>query len=425
MSYSQILRIRPFRNLWLGQAISQFGDAFYYVVFLFMVKRITGSSAMVGYVGALEALPYLLFSPYAGVLADRMDRRRIMLASDLISGAILALFALSLLVWPKPETWVLLTVPCILSIVRCFFMPAKSAAIPSLVPTENLLTANALSMTTQSLMPLLGLGMSASVLGALYAISEKWFFTTAVTVNLISFFLSAYFIFQLPQVIPDRKDVAEKHPMQDFRDGISFVRRRKDLTVLLVCLTIFRLMVAPFFVTYVVANERWFDGRPQTLSWFEFSFFALMAVFSVVVGKLKIQRPTITFMIGLGGIGVLVAAMAFARNFWVFLGLQALCGICVPFADIPIGTYMQSSVPDAFRGRVNALLSMIATGIMPIGMAAAGLIVETVGLPNTFLIMGGGMLAGTMLGFLSPDFRNARSEPRPDPGLANGELATT
>jgi len=408
LSYLQLLRVRPFRDLWLGQAISQFGDAFYYVVFLFMVKKITGSAAMVGYVGALEAVPYLLFSPYAGVLADRLDRRRIMLSSDLVSGAILVLFALSLLVWPTPATWLLLTTPCLLSIVRCFFMPAKGAAIPLLVPAEMLQTANALSMTTQSLMPLIGLGMSASVLGVLYTVSTKWFFLTAVAVNACSFLGSALYIFRLPVLQPHRTDMHETHPVQDFKDGLAFVRGRKDLSVLIGTLTVFRLMVAPFFVTYVVANERWFDGRPQTLSWFEFAFFATMVVFSPIVGKLKITRPTITFGIGLGAIGFFVGAMAWAKTFWSFLILQAVCGVFVPLADIPIGTYMQVSVPDAFRGRVNSVLNMIATGVMPIGMAMAGALVSGVGLEKTFLIMGAGMLAAMGLGFLSAEYRNAR-----------------
>src|SRR5579862_8820226 len=126
------LRIAPFRALWLGQAISQLGDAFYYIAFMFMVQKVTGSSVMVGYVGALEALPFLLLGSYAGVVVDRLDRRRIMLLSDLCSG--LALVGLAACIWlqRQPPVWALLVTPFVLSSVRCFFMPAKSASIPSL-----------------------------------------------------------------------------------------------------------------------------------------------------------------------------------------------------------------------------------------------------------------------------------------------------
>src|SRR5207253_876223 len=94
MSFRDVLRIRAFRDLWLGQAISQLGDSIYYVAFMFMAQQVTGKIAMVGYVGAMEMLPYLLIGPYAGVLADRLDRRKIMLLSDLTSATALVSFAI-------------------------------------------------------------------------------------------------------------------------------------------------------------------------------------------------------------------------------------------------------------------------------------------------------------------------------------------
>src|SRR5688500_12870764 len=102
MFRSDILAIKAFRNLWLGQAISQIGDAFYYASFMFMVEHITNSKPMVGYVGAAEALPFLLFGPYAGVVADRIDRRKIMLLSDIISGLTLCMMAAVLFLQAQP-----------------------------------------------------------------------------------------------------------------------------------------------------------------------------------------------------------------------------------------------------------------------------------------------------------------------------------
>lgn len=385
-----------------------------------MVKRLTGSAAMVGFVGALEAAPYLLFSAPAGVLADRIDRKRIMLSSDLLSGLILGVFALSLLIWPHTPTWLLLTTPAVLSCVRVFFLPAKSAAIPALVPADMLQQANAFSMMTQSMMPLVGLGFAAAVLGVLAQLNAGWFFPLAIVINGLSFWGSALFIARLPKLEPMREDLAEKHPWHDFLDGWAFVARRKDLTVLMGTLSIFRLMVAPFWVCYVVANDRWFGGKPQTLAWFEFSFFAGMVVFSPIVGRWKIRRPMMLFMVSLGGLGVLVALMAYAPYFWPFLILNLLCGFCVPMADIPVGTYVQAAVPDGFRGRVNSVMSMILMGVNPIGMAMAGWLVAVCGLVNTFLIMGIGMLVGMALGSLSPEFRNAKMPESP----ARDALAT-
>jgi MFS transporter, DHA3 family, macrolide efflux protein len=408
MSYRDLLRIRAFRNLWLGQGISQLGDAFYYVVFMFMVKKITGSIVLVGVVGALETLPFLLFGAYAGVVADRIDRRLIMLLSDLVSGLALALFAIVVFFDRTPPLWLMLATPFLLSSVRCFFMPAKSAAIPAIVPRDKLLRANALSMMTQNMAPLLGLSLTAGVLGLIFDQAPHWFFFICVTLNSASFFGSAYFIALLPKIEPVRLDGEQRHPLADFREGIAFIRRRHDLKVLIGLLAGFRLMVSPFFVVYVAANELWFGGRPQPLAWFEFAFFVGMIVSSFQVGKMDVRRPGMFFCWGLATTAATVAAMAFSPYFWLFVLWNVVAGLAVPFADIPINTYMQASIPDGVRGRVNSVVQMVSMGVMPIGMGVAGILIERVGVVAGFLIMGTGMLAAVGVGFADRQFRTLR-----------------
>jgi MFS family permease len=429
MTYSSLLRIRAFRDLWFGQAISQIGDAFYFLIFMFMVGKVTGSVAAVGYVGALESLPFLLFGPYAGVLADRMDRRRVMLLSDIISAITLTLFGLVLMDAPTPPIWLMYVVPAVLSSTRVFFMPAKGAAVPALVPAEQLQLANGLSMVTQNLMPLIGLAISAAVLGALYAGSPKWFFLSAIVLDSASFYVSAAYIRRLPEILPERTDTKETHPLEDFRQGMSFIRKRRDLVVLILLLTVFRLFVAPFFTVYIAANEAWFGGKPQSLAWFEFSFCLGMVVSSTFVGKLQTRRPAVAFSVGLAVVGVSVAFLGLAPDisqtilgpfgpltaravFYCSLSLfvfwNLLAGLAVPFADIPIGVYLQLSVPDAYRGRVNSVLQMIATGVMPVGMMLGGVMVQRIGVEAGFLIMGAGMLAACLAGLADPAFRRIR-----------------
>lgn len=422
-----ILRLDAFRNLWLGQAISQLGDAFYYVAFMYMVQKVTGSGAWVGAVGALESLPFLIFGPYAGVVADRIDRRRIMLVSDLVSGATLLLFGLSILAFGKPMLWTLLAVPFILSTVRVFFMPAKSAAIPTVVPNEELTRANALSMTTQNLMPLMGLALSAGILGLLYKLSPTFFYISIAVVNSFSFLGSAVFIRRLPELLPARKGGEPTHAIADLKEGVAYLRQRHDLKVFTALLTVFRLFVAPFFVVYLAANDQWFGGKPETITWFEFSFFAGMVTGSAFAGRIPVLHPTRWFGACLAVVGLSVGAMAFSPSIGLFVLWNVIAGLVIPLGDIPMMTYMQRSVPDAFRGRVSAVRDMIATGIMPIGMSLAGVMVDKAGLVVSFLIMGGGMTLACLYGFLDSRYRNVTTpeeavdkpaETSPEPSVA-------
>lgn len=424
MPIPSILKIKAFRDLWLGQAISQLGDAFYYVTFMFMAEKLTGNIETVGWVGALEALPYLLFSAYAGVLADRIDRKRIMMLSDIFSACLLLLFASVLIAGIQAPVWLLLAMSFATSTIRCFFLPAKSASIPKLLPADKVLEANAFSMTTQSLMPMLGLAFSASLMAPLYAFSPKWFFLGCVLINAVSFFGSAYFIAKLPTIEAERDKAHDEHPLADFKEGLRYMTGRRELVILLAMLTTFRLMVSPFFVVYVASNEQWFGGKPSTLMWFEFSFFLGMILMSPVVGKLKIQRPTITFAVGLALVGLFVAAMAFSPYIWLMVALNLACGLVIPFADIPINAYLQLSVPDAFRGRVNSVISMIGMGIMPVGMLLAGTIVKTQGLIAAYLVMGVGMCLAAFIGPLDKSYRDARMPEAPPPAnLGSATLA--
>jgi MFS family permease len=406
VTYRDVLRIVPFRRLWLGQAISLLGDSFYFVIFMFMVKKITGDNASVGYVGAFQTLPYLLFSAYAGAVADRLDRRLLMLASDILSGATLLVFAV--IVWQdaSPPVESIYAVSFVLSSFRVFFVPAKNASVPNLVPATHLLTANSLSAATQNLAPMLSLSLSATVLAAIYEVSPQLFFLSAVLLNAFSFFLSAVFVWLLPKLIPDR--TSESHPWRDIADGLRYIRSRRALVVLLSTQCSMSLLISPFFVAYVAANEAWFDGKPATLAWFECAFFVGMVLSSLFVGKLAIRRAGVSFVWAITTIGLAVIAMAFAPYKVPFLLLQVVCGLALPFAEIPVATYMQATTPDSFRGRVNSVSNMLQVGVMPVGYALGGLMVAEWGLVIAFVAMGAGMGLSALAGLLDREFRRSR-----------------
>lgn len=405
-----VLRHRHFKNLFIGQSISQLGDALYYVVFMFMVDKITNSAAMVGFVGAVEMLPFVLFSGYAGVIADRLDRKKILLYTDWICMGILIAFGLLVFATGTPPVWSIFLTAGLLSTARAFFYPAKNAAIPNLVPAEDNLQANTLNAMTFNVMFTAGLALSAGVLASLYNLSPTLFFGITVMLNALSFGLSALYIMKLPAIVPERTD-EERHPWSEFKDGLRYIRRRRVLTVMMFAGLFMSLAISPFFVSYVAANKQWFGGRPETLTLCEMAFFVGMIVGSAVLARLNFKKVGLGYVMGLGITGLCVALMAGSPMFWLFAVWNLVCGLFIPFADIPYQSYIQVKVEDAFRGRVNSALTMLRNGMMPLGMGLAGWLIDAVGLVGMFLIMGLGMTTVALVALLDPTFRRSSLEP--------------
>ena len=134
-----LLRVRDFRLLWTGQAVSNFGDSLTNLALLLTAQRLTGSVAAVATTAVAVALPTLLFGMVAGAYVDRWNRKRVMIVSDLFRTSFVLLF---LLVTTPDRMWMLYTVAFIQAALGTFFTPAKSAFVPKIVGTEQLLAAN-------------------------------------------------------------------------------------------------------------------------------------------------------------------------------------------------------------------------------------------------------------------------------------------
>lgn len=415
-TYKDLLRVKPFRNLWLGQSISQLGDALYYLVFLFMVDKLTGDPRMVALSGIMQTLPFLLLAPYAGVVADRADRKGIMLRADLLSALVLFSFGLLVLFDASPPAWTLIATGTLLSCINVFFAPAKSAAIPQLAPPEMLISANALSMATQNLMPMLGVALSGTVLALLFAISPTWFFLSAIGLNALSFLASAFFIRQLPSLIPSRGTLSAgktdegNRSLQDAIAGLQYIREHRALWTLLWVGLLVQLAISPFMVVYVQVNSQWFGGGYGTLALCETSFFVGVVLCSLFMERIPIHRPGIAYIWSLFIIGITVAFMAVSHSPTPFAFWNLMAGLAYPFAQIPMTTYVQRTVPENFQGRVNSVIGMASMGIQPVGIGVGGMLLSVIGPAGMLAIMGIGMALAALVGLASPEFRAARMD---------------
>ncbi len=231
VGYVELLRAnRDFRLLWLGQVVSQLGDWFDTIALFTLVLKLTGSGRAVGLVLVARFLPSVVLGPLSGVLADRFDRRRIMIASD----AARALVVLGFLFVRDPEhVWLVYLLTVLQLAFSAFFEPARSAALPSLVRERDLVTANSISSVTWSAMLTLGAAVGGPV--------TDWFGTDAAfVIDSLTYLVSAALVWsvRLPKRAPRPKTpltLSKALGVTDTLEGLRYVwRRPRVLAVLLV-----------------------------------------------------------------------------------------------------------------------------------------------------------------------------------------------
>jgi len=203
-----------YRNLWFGTLVSQLGDWFNLIAAAGLIARLTDSGVAVSALFLARFLPLFLFSPIAGVLADRYDRRKIMIISDLLRAATVAAF---LLVRSPDQVWLFYSLTILQFTLSALFTPARSAVLANVVAKEDLVKANALDALTWSSMLALGAFIGGVVAGLFGA-------TVAFLADTATFLISAWFISRI--VLAKRKGATSRKSggWLDFVDGLRYLR---------------------------------------------------------------------------------------------------------------------------------------------------------------------------------------------------------
>ena len=350
-SFSVIRTNRNFRLLFLGQAVSQLGDWFNAVAVYALLLDLTGSATAVAWMMIVQFMPIAIVGPAAGVVVDRVNRRRLMITADLVRGVLVLGF---LLVRRADQVWIAYVVMACTMSGSAFFEPARTATIPNITSAEELLPANAISSATWAAM----LAIGASVGGIVTAVAGR---DSAFVLNAISFFASAWFIARTrydatPAPKPPLVGLAALTGVTDLVEGIRYVRQHSHVAALMVVkagwglaggvlllLTVFGQRVFPLGVGAAAGIGVLYGARgigaalgPIALRW--------------IIGQEARQlRRTIGpayFMVGL-----FYVALAAAPT----LPIAAACVLFAHFGGSILWVFstvlLQHEVPDRFRGR--------------------------------------------------------------------------
>ena len=383
----QLLRNRNFLLLWSGHVISAFGDAVTNLTLLILVNALTGSTAAIATMTILLAIPQVTIGLLGGVYADRWERKRILLVSDLVRGILVLGF---LFVDSAQRLWLLYALAFVQACVGTIDNPARGAILPQVVPKEGLLAANSLNQTGNLLAMVLG-GVAA---GVLVGFSDSYW--PAFIIDALTFFVSfaaVLFVVVAPQshaatTAVDGLWANIVSVVGDLGQGLQLIAKTPVLWGSLIVTGVMMLGLGSVNVLFVpfLAND-----LKVPLAWFGVVEFAQVLGMIISGG---IAATVLTFKLGhvisggAIGLGVAVAAIAFASAPWhVMLALFAV-GCCVTPLQAAVSTLVQTSVANEILGRVGSAMNTTIGAANLISMAFAGLLGALLGVRNVFIFAG-------------------------------------
>lgn len=384
---------RDFRLLWLGQIIARLGDIFYWLALLITVNELTSSTLAMGFTTISLALPQLLLGLPAGVLVDRFDRRKVMIASGVLRGG-LVLFCL--LVGSREQVWIFYLVGFLMSAISVFFFPARQAVTPSLVAEEELLGANALLETSRTLAMLMGAAAAGFVIA--YAGAKVAFILVSM-----SFLLSAIFLWAMhvPQMVQSTRSASLANLWAELRQGLGFVRSSRLLTGIMIVMTVVMLGIGAINVLWVPFMDRLFGIGPEGLGIADSLQGLGMLLGSIIVGNLTSRFRLTRLLSGsLALLGLAAGAIGLAPTFVAVLVLLIFVGLSLPPINAAASTLVQTVTPDDLMGRVNSASGTVQSVANLLSMALAATLGDLVGVRTVFVACGLVVLVASGMGWM-------------------------
>jgi MFS family permease len=397
VGYVDLLRRnRNFRQLWLGQVVSQMGDWFDTIALYTIILKLTGSGRDVGLLLVARFLPSFLFGPISGVVADRFSRRTIMIVSDILRAVVVLGF---LFVRRADQLWIVYVLTVFQLALSTFFEPAKTAAVPSIVTDNELVAANAISSVTWSIMLTLGAAIGGLITG--------WFGTNAAFIlDALSYVLSAILIFTVtlpkrPKRERQKLSIGRALGITETIEGARYVKRRPSVLALLLVKPAWGLG-GGILTLLAIFGERIFPVGRDAATGIGVLFAARgigTAVGPIVArriageGKKRLQTCIgIAFLIG----GIFYIAFGASRSFAIALIVLGIAHTGGSILWVFSTVLLQRAVEDNFRGRVFAAELALLTLTMAASNYVTGELLDRFGIAPRIVTIGIGIF------FLTP-----------------------
>lgn len=392
------LRFRDYRLLWFGTLFSSSGLWIQQVSIGWLTYTLTGSAFALGLVNGMRSLPLLVLAPFGGVAADRVDRKQLMLVTQLFLMAITAIFA-TVIFTGHAAVWNVALFSLLTGVAWAFNMPVRQSVVPSLVPKSALMNAMALNSTGFNTTRIVGPSLAGLLIAAI-GIAGNFYLQATAYVGV------AMMVWQMniPARTGPARDVSVR---QDLLDGARYVWRHPTLRAQMTLALVPVVVALPYISLMPVFAKDVLDLGPG-------GFGLLMAApgLGAVIGTLTIasagdfRRKGILLFGSLIALGVSLALFSQSRSFPLSLGLLVLVGMFQMCYMTTNQTLLQMTTPDELRGRVMGIY-MLNQGLLPFGSLFAGILADIWGAPLAVAAMGALVIVLAGAGFIRlPSMRN-------------------
>jgi MFS family permease len=386
-----VLSHRNFAYLWFGQILATFGDKFTEIAIPILIYQLTGSALQLGLAFIFQVVSALLFGMIGGVMSDRWDRRRTMIGSDLIRAGLILIIPLAM-VSPFSigvKLAILYSLIFLIACVKQFFLPAKIAIIPEIVPKKKLMQANSLDQAAMKLSEFAGYATAGLLIH--YGGVTPAFLTNAGT-----FLISAVLIWLMhTQVQTAELEKTIKAIIKEIRDGLDHVKNVPILAGTVVLSLIAPMALGATMPLLIIYVDQVLRGGAREFGLME-AFFGLgLSVGVILVGKFGSDKDRWSILslgvLGIGagmlltfGIPMLLVDYSTALLMSVALPLFFLTAMANGAIFLEIRTIVQENTPQRMIGRVFAVITVTSSAAAAAGAAMAG-IAETIPVGVVFL----------------------------------------
>jgi len=368
-----------------------------------LLYDLTGNSMLLGALNGLRALPFLVTGPLAGVAADRMDRRRLLLRTQWIL-IITALLMGALVASPFLHVWHIFLFTLITGVAWTITEPVRMSMIPSVVPKENLANAVALNSGGFNLMKVIGPALGGALI-AWFGPAEN-FYVQAIAYSGV---LAMVYWMHIP---PHHAESKRRSALVNLKEGFAYVWSTPAVLALMTLAYVPRIFAVPYQTLMPVFQKDVLQTGPEGLGLLMAApgVGAVIAVLTLASLGSRIQRQGLLLVGSIVVLGALLVIFSQITWFPLALFMLVLVGIFQMFFLASTATMLQMIVPDKLRGRVLSLY-MLDRGFMPLGALFAGTTAHFIGAPLTVALMGAIVIILTVIvAWLVPAIRTLEAD---------------